>query len=103
MLNAIRTAIQAAAPDALEVFSYGIPGFTLWRKPLIWYAGWAEHISLYPMGRAIQKRFAKQLARCETSTGTIRFPLAKPPSGALVKQLVRARVGELRAGAGVAV
>jgi uncharacterized protein YdhG (YjbR/CyaY superfamily) len=46
VLNAIRTAIQAASPVALDVFSWLIPGFRPSRKPLIWYAGWSEHTSL---------------------------------------------------------
>jgi uncharacterized protein YdhG (YjbR/CyaY superfamily) len=52
---------------------------------------------MYPMGSAIRGAFAAELKQYETSKGTIRFPIANPPSPTLVKRLVKARIGELRA------
>jgi uncharacterized protein YdhG (YjbR/CyaY superfamily) len=100
-VKAVGAAIRAAAPDATEVFSYGIPGFRLEGRALVWYAGWPAHVSMYPMGEAIRRAHAAQLKGCVTSKGTIRFPLSNPPSAALVTRLVRARVKEVRARAPV--
>ena len=36
VLKRIRDDIKATAPDAVEVFSYGLPGFRYLGKPLIW-------------------------------------------------------------------
>jgi uncharacterized protein YdhG (YjbR/CyaY superfamily) len=63
---------------------------------LVWYAGFRNHTSLFPIGDDIRREFAADLEGYETSKGTVRFPLAKPVPVGLIKRLVKARVGELR-------
>jgi uncharacterized protein YdhG (YjbR/CyaY superfamily) len=95
-LKDIQGAIRAAAPGAEEAFSYGILAFRFAGQPLVWYAGFTKHVSIYPIGTAIRTAHAAQLRGYETSKGTVRFPLAEPVPTALVKRLVKARLAEMR-------
>jgi uncharacterized protein YdhG (YjbR/CyaY superfamily) len=92
-LNKVRAAIRSAAPaGATEAISYGIPTFK-YKGPLIWYAAFSNHCSLFPTASVI-KEFKNELKGFHTSKGTIHFPVDKPLPAALVKKLVKARMAE---------
>lgn len=93
-LEKLRKMIRAAAPKATEGFSYGIPAFKLHGRPLVSYAALKNHCSFFPMSPAVIEAHRKELEPYDTSKGTIRFSVDKPPPTALVRKLVKARIAE---------
>ena len=74
-LNAVRDAIRAAIPDAVEKISYQMP--TYWKgRNIIHFAAFRNHIGLYPGGEA-PAVFADRLKGHQTGKGTIHFPTDK--------------------------
>lgn len=94
ILKRVRAAIRAAAPQAEEVISYKIPAYKLHGRPIMFFAAWSKHYSLYPAsGRAIAA-LADQLAPYQVSKGTIRIPLTVPVPVKLIARLVKFRAKE---------
>jgi len=93
-LNKVRAAIRSALPaEATEGISYRIPVFK-YKGPLVWYAAFSNHCSLFPGSLAVIKAFKNELKDFPTSKGTIHFPLDKPLPAALLKKIVKARLAE---------
>ena len=93
-LKKVRAAVWSVAPpETAEGISYGIPMFK-YQGMLFGYAAFKNHCSLFPTSLAVMDTFKNDLKNFEVSKGTIRFPLDKPPSAALIKKLVRARLAE---------
>lgn len=92
-LNKIRAVVRSVVPaEATEAISYGVPSFK-YKGPLIWYAAFSNHCSLFPTASVIE-RFKNELKAYPTSKGTIQFPVDKPLPAVLLKKLVKARLAE---------
>lgn len=92
IMEQLRAAIKAAAPQAEEVISYAMPGYKL-NGMLVWFGAHANHIGFYPRGSGIET-FEKELAGYKVSKGTVQFPLNKPLPIGLIKKMVKFRVKE---------
>lgn len=95
-LEKVRKAIRAAAPNAEEGLSYGMPAFVQ-GKPIAGYSASAAHCSYFPMSGAITAQLADDLAKYEVSKGGFKFPIGKPPPATLIRKLVKARLAEIEA------
>lgn len=95
-LERLREQIHAAAPDATEAISYGLPAFKLDGRYFVGFGAAKEHCSFYT-GRAPIEAHADELTGYRLWKGTINFQPDQPLPAELVKKLVEVRVAENRA------
>lgn len=93
ILIRIRTFILELSPEATESFSYGMPAYKTYGKPLVYFAAFKNHIGLYATPSGHQK-FSKQLAQYKQGKGSVQFPLKEPIPYDLIKEVIAFRVQE---------
>ncbi len=92
ILKELRATIQAAAPDAQEIMSYGMPAYAQ-NGNLVYFSAAKNHIGFYPTSSAIEA-FKKDLSKYEGAKGSVKFPLDKPLPLKLITRIVKYRVAE---------
>ncbi|HET9249957.1 MAG TPA: DUF1801 domain-containing protein [Actinomycetota bacterium] len=95
-LESVRRSVLAVVPDATEKIGYGMPGFYVDGHPLVYYAAFKEHCSLFPASGGVIEKFADELKGYGLAKGTIRFPIGEPLPPPLVEKIVKVKLEELR-------
>jgi uncharacterized protein YdhG (YjbR/CyaY superfamily) len=92
-LRQVYDTIRKAAPKAEEGISYGMPGFKLNGRPLVYFAGFKNHIGFYatPSGH---EEFTKELSNYKQGKGSVQFPLDEPMPLDLISRITHFRVQE---------
>jgi uncharacterized protein YdhG (YjbR/CyaY superfamily) len=98
-LQRLRETIAAAAPDAVEGISYGLPAFRYRDRPLVSYNATKTHCAFFPMSPAVLDRHRDELAGFDLAKGTIRFTPDRPIPAGIVATIVRQRMAETDAAA----
>lgn len=93
-LEKLRALVKKLIPESEESMSYGMPGYKLNKKPVVYFAGWKEHISFYPTPNGMEA-FDKELTKYKTGKGTAQFPLDKPLPYDLIEKIIKFRVEEV--------
>jgi uncharacterized protein YdhG (YjbR/CyaY superfamily) len=93
ILGKIRNIIHNLAPQAEESISYGMPGYKVNGKPLIYFAAYKKHIGIYATPTA-HIAFSTELAQYKQGKGSVQFPLDKPIPYELIKQMVEFKLKE---------
>ena len=93
ILQTIRKLINDNAPGANEHFAYGMPAYKLYKKPLVYFAAFKNHIGFYatPSGHT---EFQEELSKYRHGKGSVQFPLDKPIPYKLIERIVKFRVTE---------
>ena len=95
LLKRVRSTLRKAVPEAKEVISYKIPTYKLPGGPVLYFAGWKRHYSLYPATDHVVAAFKDDLASYEVDKGTIRFPFSEPVPVKLIERIAKFRAKEV--------
>jgi uncharacterized protein YdhG (YjbR/CyaY superfamily) len=90
VLERIREAIRAAAPEAKEAISYRMPTFKQ-NGILVHFAAFTNHIGLYPPIHG-DASLEKAIAPYAGEKGNLRFPLDQPIPYDLIERIVKHQV-----------
>lgn len=93
-LERVRSTIRKALPEAEEAISYQIPAYKVRGQVVIYFAGWKQHYSIYPVSEQMVAAFKDELAPYERSKGTLRFPLSEPVPVRLIGRIAKFRAKE---------
>ena len=93
-LEELRRTIVAAAPDATECISYGMPAFRDHGRILVYYAAFAKHYSLFPGSGTSIEALGDEAAAHATGKGTLQFRYEEPLPTDLVARIVATRLAE---------
>jgi uncharacterized protein YdhG (YjbR/CyaY superfamily) len=96
-LQSLRKTIAAAAPEAEETISYGMPAFRYHRRSLVSYSAFKAHCSLFPMSGTLIEAHRDEFAGFATGKGTLRFTPEHPLPKDLVALIVRERMAQIDA------
>jgi uncharacterized protein YdhG (YjbR/CyaY superfamily) len=96
-LQKLRDTIAAAAPEAEEGITYGMPGFLVGGRGLVGYMAFTDHFSFFPMSPAAIEAHRDELGDLVTGKGTISFEYGRRLPVTLVKKVVKTRLAEVAA------
>jgi len=95
ILKRVRSIVRKSVPGAEESISYQIPTYKLHGRPVVYFAAFKEHYSVYPSNTRLVAAFKDKLAGYEMSKGTIRFPLSEPVPVKLIEGIAKFRAKEV--------
>src|SRR3954464_2724226 len=98
-LEEVRAAIRRAVPEAVEGIGYRMPGYKLNGKPMLYFAGFKEHYSLFAASGTFFAALAQHLKGYELRKGTVHFPLTKPVPVKLISRIAKLRAAGIAAAA----
>src|ERR1051326_4620573 len=96
-LEQVRSAIRKAVPEAVEGIGYRMPGYKLDGKPLLYFAGFKDHYSLFAASGTFFAALEDELSGYELRKGTVHFPLTEPVPVKLIGRIAKLRAAGIAA------
>jgi uncharacterized protein YdhG (YjbR/CyaY superfamily) len=98
-LEQVRAAIRRAVPEAVEGIGYRMPGYKLRGKPMLYFAGFKKHYSLFAASGTFFAALEEELKGFELRKGTVHFPLTEPVPVELISRIAKLRAAGIAAAA----
>ena len=98
-LEQVRAAIRRAVPEAVEGIGYRMPGYKLRGKPMLYFAGFKKHYSLFAASGTFFAALEEELKGFELRKGTVHFPLTEPVPVGLISRIAKLRAAGIAAAA----
>ncbi len=95
-LEALRSAIRSIVPQAEECISYGMPAFRVGGRVVCGFAATSTGCSYYPFSGRTLGTLAAELEGWSRTRSALHFAPGRPPSRALLRKLLRARIAEIQ-------
>ncbi|HEV2175525.1 MAG TPA: DUF1801 domain-containing protein [Nitrospira sp.] len=95
-LEQVRAAIRRAVPDAVECIGYRMPGFKLYGRPLLYFASFKEHYSLFAASGTFLAMLGNELKGYEIRKGTVHFSSSKPVPMKLISRIAKLRAAGIK-------
>ena len=96
-LEQVRAAIRSVVPEAIEGIGYRMPGYKLHGKPMLYFACFKEHYSLFAASGTFFATLEDELRGYELRKGTVHFPLGKPVPVRLISRIAKLRAAGIAA------
>ena len=91
ILHQVRAQISGLLPDASEAISYAMPTYKINGKNIVHFAGYRQHIGIYPASQVIAE-LQGELGGYKTSKGAVQLPLTASFPHPLIERIVRLRL-----------
>ena len=96
-LEQLRAAIKKAVPEAVEGIGYRMPGYKVHGKPMLYFAAFKKHYSLFAASGTFFAALEDELRGYELRKGTVHFPLNQPVPVELIERIAKLRADGIAA------
>jgi uncharacterized protein YdhG (YjbR/CyaY superfamily) len=91
ILERVRQAIRTHVPDGVEKIRYGMPAVMLGGRYALHFAGWKNHVGIYPVPR-LDDALELRLAPHRSGVDSLNFPYAESVDFELIEDVTAAVV-----------
>ncbi len=94
-IDTIRKLIHELEPEIIEKISYNIPAFFIGKTMVVYFAGYVNHVSLYPL-HLIEKEQQSLFKKYSSGKATFKLPNSEALPIELIEKFITLRLEAVR-------